>query len=401
MSGDATDRAPGPLAGLVVCEAATVLAGPFCGMLLADLGADVIKVEPVDGDPTRGWGPPFAPGAGEGPGESAYFLSINRNKRSIRLDLRSATDRKVLARLVARSDVLIENFRPGGFERHGFDDGRLASLNPTLVHLSITGYGREKQLADRPGYDFIVQAASGLMSITGAPDEAGGEPTKVGVAISDLTTGMLGAVAVLAALRARDDGDGDGRGQRIDLSLLDSTRSWLANQAANYLVGGIVPGRMGNAHPNITPYETFRTQNGSIAVAVGSEAQWHRFCSAVGRSDLAASAIFATNATRVENRRALRAELEPVFAGRPSEAWLATFAAAEVPSGPINDLAAAFEGLPEAVVTVAHPTAGTLRLPGIPYRFAATPATVRRPPPLLGEHGDEIRAWLDTERAGP
>ena len=390
-------EARGPLAGLVVCEVATVLAGPYCGMLLGDLGADVIKVEPPDGDPTRGWGPPFVPGRGEGAGESAYFLSINRNKRSIQLDLHAAAGRTALARLLARSDVLIENFRPGAFAASGFDDARLADVNPGLVHLSITGYGPDGPLADRPGYDFIVQARSGLMSITGAPDEEGGGPTKVGVAITDLTTGMLGAVAILAALRERDTTGG--RGQRIDLSLIGSTLSWLANQATNYLVGGEVPGRMGNAHPNITPYETFRTRDGVIAIAVGSEAQWRRFCDALGLADLAAEATFATNATRVAHRERLRAVLEPVLAERTTAACIESLTAGDVPCGPINTVADAFEdpGLPAGArpVTVDHPTAGTLRLPGIPFALSSTPASVRRPPPLLGEHTDEVLAWLD------
>ncbi len=391
-------EARGPLAGLVVCEVATVLAGPYCGMLLGDLGADVIKVEPPDGDPTRGWGPPFAPGRGEGPGESAYFLSINRNKRSVRLDLHTAAGRTALARLLGRSDVLIENFRPGAFAASGFDDARLAHVNPRLVHLSITGYGPDGPLADRPGYDFIVQARSGLMSITGAADEEGGGPTKVGVAVTDLTTGMLGAVAILAALRERDTAGG--RGQRIDLSLIGSTLSWLANQATNYLVGREVPGRMGNAHPNITPYETFPTRDGVIAIAVGSEHQWRRFCDALGLQDLAEEATFATNATRIANRHRLRAVLEPVLAGRTTAAWIESLTAADVPCGPINSVADAFDDpdLPAASrpVVVDHPTAGSLRLPGIPFTLSSTPASVRRPPPLLGEHTDEVLAWLDS-----
>ena len=295
---------PGPLAGLVVCDLSTVLAGPYCAMLLADLGAEVIKVEPPDGDPTRRYGPPYAgaaaPGATYAPsdpradpaydGESAYFLSINRNKRDIALDLRKEAGRGVLHRLLARSDVLIENMRAGSFERLGFDDAELERLNPRLVRLSITGYGTTGPDRDRPGFDFIIQAVSGLMSITGGTDADGGEPTKVGVAIADIATGMLGAVSVLAALRARDEGPegpARGRGQRIDLSLLDATLAWLINQAANHLVGGTVPGRMGNQHPNITPYETFRTSDGELAVAVGSERQWARFCQALGIAALA------------------------------------------------------------------------------------------------------------------
>ncbi|MGZ6379068.1 MAG: CaiB/BaiF CoA transferase family protein, partial [Candidatus Limnocylindrales bacterium] len=280
-----------PLAGLVVCDLSTVLAGPYCAMLLGDLGADVIKVEPPEGDGTRAWGPPFVgqpePGASYGPddprsdpaypGESAYYLSINRNKRGLQLDLRTTAGQEVLRELLHRSDVLIENARAGGLARLGFPDEELERLNPDLVHLAISGYGASGPLAERPGYDFVIQAVSGLMSITGQADAEDGRATKVGVAISDLTTGMLGAVAVLAALLARRSGAGMGsdapepRGQRIDLSLLETTLSWLANQAANHLIGGITPGRMGNEHPNITPYETFLAADGELAVAVGNE----------------------------------------------------------------------------------------------------------------------------------
>ena len=269
--------APGPLAGIVVADCSTVLAGPYATMLLADLGADVVKVEPPEGDATRGWGPPWV---GEGADRTAaYYLAVNRNKRSLRLDLGTGAGRDVLRRLLARADVLVENYRVGGFARLGFDDAALEALNPRLVHLAISGYGPTGPEATTPGYDFIVQAVSGLMSITGFPDEAGGAPTKVGVAISDLATGMLGAVAVLAALagRERPGSPAQGRGQRIDISLLESTLAWLANQAQNYLVTGEPPGRLGNAHPNIVPYETFATADGAIAVAVGSERQWPRF----------------------------------------------------------------------------------------------------------------------------
>ena len=407
----------GPLAGVVVCDLSTVLAGPYCTMLLADLGADVIKIEPPDGDGTRAWGPPYAgapePGAeyeADDPrarsgyrGESAYYLSVNRNKRDLRLDLKPEDGREVLRRLIARSDVLVENYRVGGLERLGFTDDELERLNPRLVRLSITGYGPHGPLADRPGYDFIIQAVAGLMSITGAPDEAGGEPTKVGLAISDLTTGMLGAVAVLAALtgRGRAGSPAFGRGQRIDLSLLESTVSWLANQASNYLVGGIVPGRLGNEHPNITPYETFRTADGEIAVAVGSERQWARFCGAIGRPALAADPRFAENASRIAHRGELRPQLEEVFASAGSGEWLRRLEAAEVPCGPINDLAAVFAD-PQVlarrmVETIEHPTIGPLRVTGVPFKYSATPASVRSAPPLLGEHADELLAWLGYE----
>jgi crotonobetainyl-CoA:carnitine CoA-transferase CaiB-like acyl-CoA transferase len=404
----------GPLAGLVVCDLSTVLAGPYCTMLLADLGADVIKVEPPEGDGTRAWGPPFVgaatPGVAYPPddprhdpayqGESAYYLSINRNKRSLRLDLRSAGGAGVLGRLLERSDVLIENQRVGGLARLGFPDAELDRLNPRLVHLAISGYGVDGPLADRPGYDFVIQAASGLMSITGQPDAEGGRATKVGVAISDLTTGMLGAVAVLAALLARgglDDGATSvtgGRGQRIDLSLLESTLAWLANQAQGYFATGIPPGRIGNAHPSIVPYETFATADGTIAVAVGSQRQWPRFAAAIGAPELTDDPRFATNGARFTNRGQLRPLIASRLATAASEAWLERLAAADVPAGPINDLAAVFDDPQVAargqVVDVEHPVLGRLRQVGPPFELHATPASVRTPPPLLGEHTDEV-----------
>jgi glutaryl-CoA transferase len=404
----------GPLSGLVVCDLSTVLAGPYCTMLLGDLGAEVIKIEPPSLDATRTWGPPFAgtPQAGaaypaDDPratpgyrGESAYYLAINRNKRAIRLDLKRPGAGDVLQRLLARSDVLVENLRVGGLASLGFDDATLDRINPRLIHLAITGYGPAGPLADRPGFDFIVQAVAGLMSITGAPDSQGGHPTKVGVAISDLATGMLGAVAILAALegRGRTGSPAFGRGQRIDLSLFEATLSWLANQATNYLIGGQVPGRLGNEHPNITPYETFRTADGEIAVAVGTEVQWTRFCVALDRPELAGDPRFATNADRILHRADLRPILEAVFGAQTSAAWLGRLDAAQVPCGRINDLAAAFAE-PQAtarrmVETIGHPTAGPIRLPGIPFKLSETPASVRRPPPLAGQHADEVLAWL-------
>jgi len=367
-------------------------------MLLADLGADVIKVEPPAGDPTRRYGPPYA-GAPEPesgyPGESGYYLSINRNKRGIRVDLRSEAGRRIVERLLERSDILVENFRTGGFERLGFTDDVLGRLNPRLVRLSITGYGRSGPDAERPGFDFIIQAVSGLMSITGQPDDAGGEPTKVGLAITDLTTGMLGSVAVLAALR---EAERTGRGQRVDVSLLESTVASLINQAANHLVGGVVPGRMGNRHPNITPYETFATADGQIAVAVGSERQWALFCDAIGLPDLVADSRFASNGARVRSREALQMILAPRMLERGSAAWLAALSAAEVPCGAVRDIADVLDDpqviARDMVETVDHPTIGPLRLTGIPFKLSATPGSIRRPPPLLGEHTDEVLSEL-------
>jgi crotonobetainyl-CoA:carnitine CoA-transferase CaiB-like acyl-CoA transferase len=384
------DSPSGPLAGIVVADLSTVLAGPYATMLLGDLGADVVKVEPPDGDPTRGWGPPWV---GEGPNRTAaYYLSVNRNKRSIRLDLRQPGARDVLARLIERSDVLVENARTGGLDRLGFDDERLAELNPALVHLAITGYGTAGPDADRAGYDFVVQAESGLMSITGFGDDEGGHPTKVGVAIADVVTGLHAAVAILAGLMARERGAA--AGQRVDVSLLGAALSALVNQAQNAWVGGEAPVRLGNAHPNIVPYETFPTADGEIAVAVGSERQWRRFGPAVGLGDLVDDARFATNGERVANRAALRAVLADRFRARPTAVWLEGLRAADVPVGAIHDVAAAFETPAaralRAVRTMTHPVLGEVRQAGPVAAFAATPATLRTPPPLPGEQRDEI-----------
>jgi glutaryl-CoA transferase len=389
-----TEAKQGPLTGVRVLELSTVLAGPYCAMVLADLGANVIKVEPPEGDSTRGYGPPWVETDGER--VAAYFLSVNRNKRSLRLDLRRPEAAEIVERLIGRSDVLIENFRAGGLERLGFDDARLVALNPRLVHLSITGYGREGPDAAKPGYDFIAQAVGGLMSVTGYPDQDGGHPTKVGVAISDIVTGLLGAVGVLAALRA-------GVGQRIDVSLLESTLAMLINQAQNAFVSGVAPERRGNAHPNIVPYETFATADSEIVIAVGSERQWPRLCHALGLDHLAADPRFADNDSRVRNR----SELRPVLANRLSTAtssdWLAALDAADVPSGPVNDVLAAFAQAQaqarEMSPTIDHPRLGPIRQVGLPYKLAATPASIRSAPPLLGENSDEILAELGYDAA--
>ncbi len=403
MSAAPPPVAPGPLAGLRVVDCSTVLAGPYCTMLLGDLGADVVKVEPPEGNSTRGWGPPWVGDASAGTRTAAYFLAVNRNKRSLRLDLRRAEGAEVLRRLVARGDVLVENFRTGGLARLGFDDAELARLNPALVHLAISGYGPDGAAADRPGYDFVIQAASGLMSITGTAADDGGEPTKVGVAISDVVSGMLGAVSVLAALVGRERAGSGAAGQRIDVSLLGSTLASLVNQAQNAFVRGTAPGRRGNAHPNIVPYETFHTADGEIAVAVGSERQWPRFCEALGLATLAADPRFATNGDRVDHRADLRPILADRLRERSTAAWLAAFDAAGVPAGPIRDVIEAFAS-PEAValgmtVEMEHPAWGVIRQVGVPFDLSVTPATIRTPPPLLGEGTDEILAGLGYEPA--
>jgi crotonobetainyl-CoA:carnitine CoA-transferase CaiB-like acyl-CoA transferase len=384
-------NAPGPLSGLRVIDLSTVLAGPYATMLLGDLGADVIKVEPPDGDATRGWGPPWVGDSAAGTRTAAYFLAVNRNKRAIRLDIKSDDGADVLRRLLSEADVFVENLRPGALGRLGFGDDALRALNPRLVHLAISGYGPTGPAADRPGYDFVIQAVGGLMSITGEADEDGGRPTKVGVAISDVVTGLHATIGILAALLARD-----GTGQRVDVSLLGSTLAVLVNQAQNAFVTGHAPGRRGNAHPNIVPYETFATADGVLAVAVGSERQWPRFCEAVGLPELATDPRFATNGDRVDHRAELRPLIADRIARRPTAEWATALEAAEVPFGPIADVREAFDS-PEAAelgmsVEVEHPAFGVLRQVGIPIRFESTPGAVRTPPPLLGEHTAEVLA---------
>jgi len=396
-----TRPAPGPLAGIRVADCSTVLAGPYATMLLADLGAEVIKVEPPEGDGTRGWGPPWVGNEEDGTRTAAYYLSVNRNKRSIRLDLKTEAGREVLRRLVAKSDVLVENFRVGGLERLGFGDGVLKELNPDLVHLAISGFGTGGPDANKPGYDFIVQATGGLMSITGARDDEGagpegGGPTKVGVAISDVVTGLFGTVSVLAGLLGRERKTAPG--QRIDVSLLASTLAVLVNQAQNAFVSGKAPRRLGNAHPNIVPYETFHTADGELAVAVGSERQWPRFCEALALPQLATDVRYATNGDRVERRAELLLLLARALEAKPTAHWLAVLDAAEIPCGPIYDIVAAF-AQPGAkaldmTVQVEHPVLGAMQQAGIPFRLAATPASIRTAPPLLGEHSREILAEL-------
>jgi formyl-CoA transferase len=399
LGGD--DRPRGPLAGLLVADCSTVLAGPYCTMLLADLGADVVKVEPPEGDATRGWGPPWVGDDADGTRTAAYYLAVNRNKRSLRLDLRQEDGRRVLRRLLERADVVVENFRVGAFAGLGFDDATLARLNGRLIHLAISGYGTTGPDAAKPGYDFVAQAVGGLLSITGPQD---GEPAKVGVAISDIAAGLFGAVAVLAELLGRErglggsgdaggDDDTDRRVRRIDVSLLESTLALLINQAQNAFVTGTAPVRRGNAHPNIVPYEAFATADGEIAVAAGSERQWRRLCTALELAGLVDDPRFATNGDRVAHRQELRPLLAAAFARAPTAAWLAALDAAEVPAGPINDVLAAFDS-PQARalgsrVPLAHSRLGPVDQVAPPFHLAGTPSPMR-PPPLLGEQADEI-----------
>src|SRR5687767_1179406 len=388
-----SDFNTGPLAGIRVLDLTRVVAGPYCSMFLGDLGAEVVKVEqPEAGDDTRGWGPPFAGG------ESAYYLCINRNKQSLTLDLKSNRAVEVLRELAKVTDVIIENFRPGTMERLGLGEKALRELNPRLIYASLTGFGADGPMSDWPGYDLIVQAWGGLMSITGPTD---GEPVKVGVAIIDLVAGLMLGKAVAAALFAREK---IGVGQRIDTSLLEAEVASLINVGSNYLVGGKVPMRWGNAHPNIVPYQNFQTADGYLVIGVASEVIWKRFCEAVGQRDLINDPRFADNSKRVENRSELIAILSKTFLQRRNDAWFKLLTDAEVPCAPVQTIDQVFQAPQvlqrDMLIEVDHPTAGKVRMAGIPVKFSVTPASVRMPPPLLGEHNDAILGnWLGMSAA--
>ena len=391
------------LAGLRVLDLSRVLAGPWCTQLLGDLGADVVKVErPGSGDDTRGWGPPFLhDGSGAESSESAYFLGANRNKRSITIDLAHPDGQALVRALALQADVLVENYKVGDMARYGLDFESLHALNPQLVYCSITGYGQTGPYRERAGYDYAVQGLGGLMSVTGERDDLpGGGPQKVGVAVTDLFTGLYATVGILAALRHRDaDGFRHGTGQHIDMALLDTQVAMLANLGANYLVSGQVPGRAGNAHQNIVPYQVFDVADGHVILAVGNDAQFTRFCTIAGRPELATDPRFATNADRVRHRAALVPVLAALMRRRRRDDWLAALEAAKVPCGPINSLDQVFtdpQVLARGMVqAVSHPLTDTLRLVASPLKMSATPVQTRRPPPLLDQHGAEVLAdWL-------
>jgi len=360
-----------------VLDLSRVLAGPYCTMLLSDLGADVVKVErPGDGDETRAWGPPTVGG------ESAYFLAVNRGKRSVALDLGRGEGQEVAQRLARSADVVVENFRPGTAERLGVGYEQLARESPRLVYCSITGFGSERGSLGRPGYDFVVQAESGLMAITGEPE---GEPMKVGVAVVDVLAAYAAATAILAALLARAQ---TGRGERIEISLLDTALSALVNVAESALLTGAEPSRLGNAHPSIVPYQTFAAADGAVAVGSANDGLYQRLCEAVERPDLAADERFRTNPGRVEHRDELVAELTKAFAGRTADEWIGRLDVAGVPAGKVRGVG---EALAEAeIVTVEHPTIGRLPLVASPLGPRADPL----PPPLLGQHTREVLAEL-------
>ena len=375
-----------PLRGLRVADLSRVLAGPYCTLLLADLGADVVKVErPGTGDETRSWGPPFLGG------EAAYYLAVNRGKRSIAVDLGADAGRALVQELCAGADVVVENFRPGGAARLGLGYEELRARNPGLVYCSITGFGSRRSPADRPGYDFVIQAESGLMSITGAPD---GEPTKVGVALVDVLAGLNATVGILAAIERRRR---TGEGGRVEASLLDSALSGLVNQAQSALVTGQAPARLGNAHPSIVPYETFAARDAPVAVAAANDGLFRRLCDVLGCPALVADARFATNPARVEHRALLGPELAARIAGRGADELVDAFTAAGVPAGKIRDVpeaiaAAAAAGDP-ATLEVEHPALGALELMRPAGRGADAPGAAL-PPPQLGEHTREILAEL-------
>ena len=380
----------GPLQGIRVLDLSRAMAGPYCTMMLGDLGADVIKVErPGSGDESRGWGPPFV-GQPDGnyPGESAYYLSVNRNKRSITVNLKSDEGLEIIHRLVELCDILVENFRTGTLEKMGLGFDDLKKLNPGLVYCSISGYGRTGPFADRPGYDVIIQAEGGMMSITGPVE---GPPSRVGVPIVDITTGMFAATSILAALRAREQTK---EGQHVDVSLFDTQTALLTNVASNYLVGGAEPQRMGNAHPNLAPYEAFQAQDGWLVIGVANERQWKTFCAAIDRQDLCEDPRFGTNGERVAHKAELSEIVSDILATRPVREWLDAFGGAGLPCGPINDVVSVFDHpqiqARDMIMEVEHPGAGSVRLTGFPYKLSKTPAELRLPPPMLGEQTADV-----------
>ena len=377
-----------------VLDLSRVLAGPWCSQNLADLGADVIKIErPGSGDDTRAWGPPYArDAAGNNTSEAAYYLCANRGKRSVTVDIASPEGQALVRELARHSDVVIENFKVGHLKRYGLDYDSLKAIRPDLVYCSITGFGQDGPYAHRAGYDFLIQGMGGLMSVTGERDELpGGGPQKAGVALTDLMTGMYATIAVLAALTHRDR---TGVGQHIDMALLDTQVAMLANVGSNYLNSGKAPKRWGNAHANIVPYQTFACSDGHIIVAAGNDGQYQKFVEAGGRPDLALDPCFATNPLRVQNRDMLVPLLADMVATRGRDEWIAILEAVGVPCGPINDVGEVFANeqvqARAMAVELPHPSAGKITLVRNPMTMSATPATSGMAPPLLGQHTDEV-----------
>ncbi len=372
----------GALSGIKVLDLTRVLAGPLCTMLLGDLGADILKVESPVGDETRGWGPPHAGG------EAAYYLGVNRNKRDIVLDLKTNEGREILGRMMREADVLVENYKTGTLESWGFGADWRAEHAPRLIHCSITGYGPTGPRASDPGYDFILQAETGLMSITGTGSD---EPTKHGVAIVDITTGLFATIAVLAGLQARDL---TGKGQSVHASLLESGITLLANVASNYLVSGKQPGRYGNGHPNIVPYRTFATADGQLALAVGNDGQFARLAGLAGHPEWAQDERMATNAARVNHRDVVEGLVSAAMATQTNAWWIDELRRCGIPCGKVNDVPAALAE-PQAIardmiMTTDHPLAGMIQLAGFPFKMSETPLTLRHAPPLFGQQSEEI-----------
>lgn len=400
----ATAQRSAALSGIKVLDLSRVLAGPLAGQVLGDLGADVVKVErPGQGDDTRSWGPPYLKNAaGEHPDAAAYFLCANRNKRSVTIDMGQPEGQALVRRLAMEADVVLENFKLGGLARYGLDAASLLALNPRLVYCSITGFGQDGPYAARAGYDFLIQGMGGLMSITGgAEGEPGAGPQKVGVALTDVMTGLYAAIAIQAALAERER---SGLGQHVDLALLDVQIAGLANQASNYLAGGVLPTRMGNSHPNIVPYQDFPTADGDMILAIGNDGQFARFCAVAGHPEWSDDARFATNPQRVANRAVLIRQLRQVTITRDTAAWIAALEAAGVPCGPINRIDQVFadphvqaRGLR---IEVEHPALGAVPLVANPMRLSASPVAYRLAPPTLGQHTDQVlREWLQLDDA--
>ena len=384
---------PGPLNSLKVIDMSRVLAGPWAGQLLADYGAEVIKIErPGVGDDTRSWGPPWLrDSAGNDTTEAGYFQSSNRNKRSVTVNLAHPLGQELIRKLVARSDVLLENYKVGSLRRYGLDATTLCELNPTLIYCSISAYGQSGSKSAEPGYDAMIQAAGGLMSITGESDADGGRPTKVGVAIADIMAGMYASTAVLAALVAREQ---SGRGQHIDVPLFDSQVAWLANQSMNYLLTGTPPDRRGTAHPNIVPYQAFQTADGYLMLAVGNDSQFANCCASLGCPEVAEDPRYSANSARIENRDELIQIIAKRLTGETTAYWLDQFASLHIPAGPINNLAQVFSDPVVAerriVRKLDHLLAGEVPTVANPVRFSNTPVEYKLAAPVLGQHTAEV-----------
>ncbi|POF34206.1 CaiB/BaiF CoA transferase family protein [Roseibium marinum] len=382
-----SSSAPGALSGLVVLDLSRILAGPTCTQILGDLGAEVLKVErPGRGDDTRGWGPPFLKdGEGNETAESAYYLSSNRNKASLAIDLAAPEGQKLIADLAEKADILVENFKVGDLKRRGLDYETLKARNPKLIYCSISGFGQTGPYAQRAGYDFIAQGMGGIMSLTGFPDEEGGTETKCGTGIADVMCGMYAAVSILAALNHRNT---TGEGQSIDISLLDAQVSWLINQGVAYLISGEVPGRIGNGHPAIVPYETFPAADRSFILAVGNDTQFEKFCAIAGAPELAADPLYARNADRVRNRKQLIPLIRRLTIEKTAAEWISLLETAGVPCGPVNDLADVFADpqvlAREMRISLPHPLSGGVDLIGSPINLEKTPVSYRSAPPVLG-----------------